>query len=57
MREHIEPLTEEPKRKFGGAQPGAGRPLGSLNKVTADLKRAILDGAVSCDYAFDDPRP
>jgi hypothetical protein len=53
MREQIEPLDEEPRRKFGGAQPGAGRPLGALNRVTADLKRAILDGCVTCDYAFD----
>ena len=55
MREHsIAPLDDEkPRRKFGGPQEGAGRPLGSLNRITADLKRAILDGCVSCDYAFD----
>ena len=56
MREQIaplEPLTEKPVRKFGGAQPGAGRPLGALNKVTADLKRQILDGAIDSDYGRD----
>jgi hypothetical protein len=49
----IEPLDEKPVRKFGGAQPGAGRPLGSLNRITKDLKQAILDGCVTCDYALD----
>ena len=53
MREQIMPLDDEKPRKFGGAQPGAGRPLGSLNRITKDLKQAILDGCVSCDYAFD----
>jgi hypothetical protein len=61
MREQIAPLDDEKPRKFGGAQPRAGRPLGALNKVTASLKQAILDGAVTCDYALDpndkDARP
>jgi hypothetical protein len=52
MREHIKPLDKKPKGKFGESP---GRPLGALNKITADLKRAMLDGAVTCDYAFDDP--
>jgi hypothetical protein len=54
MREQITPLDDEkPRRKFGGAQPGAGRPLGALNKVTADIKRGLLDGLLTCDYALD----
>ena len=28
-------ILEEPKRKFGGAQPGAGRPKGMTNKLSA----------------------
>jgi hypothetical protein len=43
---------EEPKLKRP-AMPGAGRPLGALNKLTKDLKQAMLDGAVSSDYACD----
>jgi hypothetical protein len=45
---------EEPKRKLlRPAMPGAGRPLGALNKFTRDLKQAMLDGAVFSDYAKD----
>ena len=29
-------VTEAPKRKFGGRQPGAGRPKGSKNAVTIE---------------------
>jgi hypothetical protein len=32
---------------------GAGRPPGALNKLTRDLRQAMLDGAVSSDYALD----
>jgi hypothetical protein len=54
MRERdIEPLDEEPRRKFGGAQPGAGRPLGALNRITKDIKEALIAGCVTCDYALD----
>ena len=54
MHDQIEPLEdEEPRRKFGGAQPGAGRPLGALNRITADIKRGLLDGILTCDYALD----
>ena len=53
MREHIAPLDEEPRRKFGGKQEGAGRPLGALNRITADIKRGLLDGLLTCDYALD----
>ena len=28
-------ILEEPKKKFGGAQPGAGRKLGTTNKLSA----------------------
>lgn len=28
-------ILEEPKKKFGGAQPGAGRPKGMTNKLSA----------------------
>ena len=52
MREQIMPLDEKP-RKFGGAQPGAGRPLGSLNRITKDIKEALLNGAIFSDYARD----
>ena len=54
MREQIMPLDNERPRKFGGAQPGAGRPLGALNRITADIKRGLLDGLLTCDYALDD---
>jgi hypothetical protein len=58
MHDSIAPLDDEkPKRKFGGKQDGAGRPLGSLNRITKDLKQAILDGCVTCDYAFDPNDP
>ena len=58
MREQIMPLDDEKPRKFGGARPGAGRPLGSLKlTITKDLKQAILDGCVSCDYAFNSNDP
>jgi hypothetical protein len=54
MREQIVPLDDEkPRRKFGGAQVGAGRPLGSLNRITADIKRGLVDGILTCDYALD----
>ena len=56
MREQIAPLDDErPKRKFGGWQVGAGRPLGALNCITKDIKQGLLDGLLTCDYAFDDP--
>jgi hypothetical protein len=45
---------EEPKRKLKRpAMPGAGRPLGALNKFTRDLKTAMLDAAVLSDFAKD----
>jgi hypothetical protein len=53
MREQIVPLDDERPRKFGGVQPGAGRPLGALNRITADIKRGLLDGLLTCDYALD----
>ena len=39
----------QPKRKFGGKQPGAGRPKGSKDKVPLAIKEAIL-------AAFNDPK-
>jgi hypothetical protein len=53
MREQIMPLDEKPVRKFGGAQEGAGRPLGALNRITKDIKEAMLNGAIFSDYARD----
>ena len=38
------------------AMPGAGRPLGAINKFTRDLKQAMLEAATLSDYAkSDDP--
>ena len=45
-------MIDESKRKRP-AMPGAGRPLGALNKFTRDLKQAMLDAAVLSDYATD----
>jgi hypothetical protein len=45
---------EEPKRKLKRPpMPGAGRPLGALNKFTKDLKTAMLDAAMLSDFAKD----
>ena len=61
MREQIEPLTDPLIGKDGRklkrpAMPGAGRPLGALNKFTRDLKQAMLEAATLSDYAkADDP--
>ena len=40
-------MTDNPKRKLGvnTGNMGKGRPKGSPNKITADLKRAILEAA------------
>ena len=40
---------EEPKR----LGPGPGRPPHALNKISRDIKQAIIDGLVSSDYAKD----
>jgi hypothetical protein len=54
MREHIEPLNEKPERKLlRPAMPGAGRPLGAINKFTRELKTALLDAAILSDFAKD----
>jgi hypothetical protein len=45
-------MIDESKRKRP-AMPGAGRPLGALNKFTKDLKTALLDAAVLSDFAKD----
>ena len=45
-------MIDESKRKRP-AMPGAGRPLGALNKFTRDLKQAMLDAAILSDYAKD----
>lgn len=31
------------KKKFGGRQPGAGRPKGSKDKLSRDIKKRVLD--------------
>ena len=36
---------------------GPGRPPGALNKITKDLKQAMLDGALFSDYARDNNAP
>jgi hypothetical protein len=36
------------------AMPGAGRPLGAINKFTRDLKEAMLEAATLSDYAKGD---
>jgi hypothetical protein len=45
-------MIDESKRKRP-AMPGAGRPLGALNKFTKDLKTAMLDAAMLSDFAKD----
>jgi hypothetical protein len=42
FRENQTPREPDGKYKRGGARPGAGRPKGSLNKVTRSLKEMIL---------------
>ena len=37
--------TKEPKVRANTGNMGKGRPKGSPNKITADLKRAILEAA------------
>jgi hypothetical protein len=54
----IEPLDDPLISKDGRilkrpAMPGAGRREGSLNKITADLKRVIVGGAIDSDYGAD----
>lgn len=38
-------MTEQPKQGPNRGNAGKGRPKGSPNKITADLKRAILEAA------------
>ena len=49
--------NEEPERKR--LPPGPGRPLGSLNQITHEIKEALVNGALYSDYAKagnkDDP--
>jgi hypothetical protein len=47
-------VLQPPKpRQYGpdNPPPGLGRPKGSINKITADLKAGIMDGAAA--YGFD----
>ena len=55
MRERdVEPLDEKPERKLlRPPMPGAGRPLGAVNKFTRELKTALLDAAILSDFAKD----
>ena len=61
MMRDIEPLDDLLIGKDGRklkrpAMPGAGRPLGAVNKFTRDLKQAMLEAATLSDYAkSDDP--
>ena len=51
-------MSDEPERKLKRPpMPGAGRPPGALNKITKDLKEALLNGAVFSDYAKDNTDP
>ena len=51
-------MSDEPERKLKRpAMPGAGRPPGALNRITRDLKQAMLDGALFSDYAKDNTDP
>jgi hypothetical protein len=38
-------MAQEPKQGANRGNAGKGRPKGSPNKITADLKRAILEAA------------
>lgn len=48
-KESVE-ILEEPKKKFGGAQPGAGRPKGVSNKLSAVALLDALDDALGIPY-------
>lgn len=47
-------MSDTPERKLG---PGPGRPPGALNKISRDLKTAMLDAAVLSDRAKDPEHP
>jgi hypothetical protein len=43
-------ILEPPKKKFGGAQPGAGRKPGTTNKLSAAALLEALDDALGIPY-------
>ena len=43
-------MADTPKEGVNRGNAGKGRPKGSPNKITADLKRAILEAAEAAGY-------
>jgi hypothetical protein len=41
----------------GGVRPGAGRPPGQPNALTAQLREALIAGAINSKYGKDDEHP
>jgi hypothetical protein len=50
-KQSVEIIEPPAPRKFGGAQPGAGRPAGSLNKLSAKDILANLENTLGVPYA------
>ena len=51
---------EPPMPKYsgrGGVRPGAGRPAGQPNALTAQLREALIAGAINSKYGKDDEHP
>jgi hypothetical protein len=48
---------QQPPRRIGGKRPGAGRPPGQPNALTAQLREALITGAVNSDYGKDPEHP
>jgi hypothetical protein len=46
-----------PRSGRGGVRPGAGRPPGQPNALTAQLREALMAGAINSKYGKDDEHP
>jgi hypothetical protein len=46
-----------PRSGHGGVRPGAGRPPGQPNALTAQLREALIAGAINSKYGKDDEHP